>query len=34
MSGINARIEWMTRQRTLSVVVIAYVYAALVVAGP
>ena len=34
MSGINAKIEWMTRQRTLSVVVIAYVYAALVVAGP
>ena len=34
MSGINARIEWMTRQRTLSIIVAAYAYAALLVAGP
>ena len=34
MSAINIRIEWMTRQRSLSVVVAAYVYAALIVAGP
>jgi polysaccharide biosynthesis protein PelG len=34
MSGINTTIERMTRQRPLSGIVIAYVYAALLVAGP
>ncbi len=34
MSGINTTIERMTRQRSLSSIVIAYVYAALLVAGP
>jgi uncharacterized membrane protein len=34
MSGINGKIEEMTRQRGLSGIVVAYVYAALVVAGP
>jgi polysaccharide biosynthesis protein PelG len=34
MSGINTTIEWMTRQRALTSIVIAYVYAALLVAGP
>jgi uncharacterized membrane protein len=34
MSGLNAKIEGMTRQRALSGIVVAYVYAALVVAGP
>ena len=34
MSGINTTIERMTRQRALTGIVIAYVYAALLVAGP
>ena len=34
MSGINTTIEWMTRQRALTSIVLAYVYAALLVAGP
>jgi uncharacterized membrane protein len=34
MSGINIAIERMTRQRSLSTVAVAYVYAALLVAGP
>ncbi len=34
MSGINTTIERMTRQRCLTGIVIAYVYAALLVAGP
>jgi uncharacterized membrane protein len=34
MSGINAKIERMTRQHALSSIAIAYVYAALLVAGP
>src|SRR5690349_16194901 len=33
-SGVNATIEWMTRQRALSGIVAAYLYAALIVAGP
>lgn len=34
MSSINTTIEWMTRQRSMSTIVTAYVYAALLVAGP
>jgi uncharacterized membrane protein len=34
MSVLHTRIEWMTRQRALSPIVAAYVYAALLVAGP
>src|SRR5258708_38449380 len=34
MSGINTTIEWMTHRRALSSIVIAYVCAALLVAGP
>lgn len=34
MSIIHTRIEWMTRHRALSLIIAAYVYAALVVAGP
>jgi polysaccharide biosynthesis protein PelG len=34
MSGINTTIEWMTRRRALTGIVMGYVYAALVVAGP
>lgn len=34
MATTNATIEWMTRQRALTSVAIAYVYAALLVAGP
>ena len=34
MSGINITIERMTRQRALSGIVAAYIYAALLVAGP
>jgi uncharacterized membrane protein len=32
--GVNATIEWMTRQRALSGIAAAYLYAALIVAGP
>lgn len=34
MSGINTTVERMTRQRSLSTIATAYVYAALLVAGP
>ena len=34
MATTNATIEWMTRQRALTSIAIAYVYAALLVAGP
>ena len=34
MSGINNTVEWMTRQRALTSIGVAYVYAALLVAGP
>jgi uncharacterized membrane protein len=34
MSGLNATVERMTRRRALTSIVIAYVYAALLVAGP
>lgn len=33
-SSVNATIEWMTRQRALSGIAAAYLYAALIVAGP
>jgi polysaccharide biosynthesis protein PelG len=32
--GINTTLEWMTRQRGLGTIVLAYVYAAFLVAGP
>jgi uncharacterized membrane protein len=32
--GVSASIEWMTRQRALSGIVAAYLYAAMIVAGP
>jgi len=34
MSGISTSIEWMARQRTLTVIIAGYVYAAFLVAGP
>ena len=34
MSSVNSTIEWMTRRGTLSSIVLAYVYAGLLVAGP